>query len=222
MTINQNPEGTPVDANAVVVPAKKSKLRRNLLIAGSVISIAALGSTFAANISLNGGNNVEFGQGVTATTACDSQITITPYSTFTNSVGAGSSKLTSIKLSGIDSSPGHCAGKVFEIKVYGDNGILNILNFNESDFYTDPPTVFQDTNYDFVEITNTAGLFSWTSGGTDGDDITNDDNAYDPGRDLTNTSFTLSLTSRNSTITRTPLASTEDVKAITVQTRDPN
>jgi hypothetical protein len=53
---------------------------------GSVVSLFGIGSTLAANISLNGGGNVEFGQGVATTAACDEDgFTITPVTRFDNS-----------------------------------------------------------------------------------------------------------------------------------------
>jgi hypothetical protein len=88
------PEGTPVDPSATsapvdpssaLAPAKKSKLRRNVLIAGSAVGLVGIGSTLAANISLNGGNNVEFGQGVARTTSCDADgFTINPVTSYDN------------------------------------------------------------------------------------------------------------------------------------------
>jgi len=92
MTSEITPEGTPVDPSAVtnpvdpsavVAPAKKSKVRRNILLAGSAVGLVGIGSTLAANISLNGGNNVEFGQGVAKTTACDEDgFTINPVTSY--------------------------------------------------------------------------------------------------------------------------------------------
>ncbi len=83
MTTNATPEGTPADASAVAAPAKKSKVRRNVLLAGSAVGLVGIGSTLAANISLNGGNNVEFGQGVAKTTACDEDgFTINPVASY--------------------------------------------------------------------------------------------------------------------------------------------
>lgn len=220
MTTDQSPAASPAEPSASLAPAKKSKVRRNVLLAAGAASMLALGSTLAANISLNAGETVEFGQGILAATACDDEITITPYSTFINAVGGGSHKLTSIKISGIDSSVGKCDGKVFQINAYGDVGLLSLVNYNEIDDTTDPETVIEDSNWDFVDVTNRAGEFLWTSGGTDDDDVFNDSNLGDPGRDLTNTSFTLNFVSRAVTITRTPLALAGDVKTITVQTRN--
>ena len=92
------------------------------------LAVGALGSTLAANINLNGGDNVEFGQGVAQTTACSGgdSITITPQSTFVNEVGAGTAYFTSVQISGI---PSNCLGKVFTIAAYGDSGSAIALTY---------------------------------------------------------------------------------------------
>ena len=189
-----------------------------LLGIGGLAAVVAIASTLAANISINSGP-VEFGQGVSQTAACDDQITVTPYSTFINDSSTGTHKLTSIKVSGIDSTEGKCSGKIFIIKAYGEEGILDLLNYSEI-YIGDPPFIAQSDTYTAVEITNYGGNFVWTSGGTDNDDVFNDENLGDPERDLTNTSFTVDFVSSASTVLRTPLASSEDVEKITVETKD--
>ena len=69
------------------------------------VSIIALGSTLAANISLNGGGNVEFGQGVSTTAVCDSDITLTPVSEFSNTEEGSMFAMTAIQVSNIDLTP---------------------------------------------------------------------------------------------------------------------
>lgn len=181
----------------------------------ALLGIGALGTTLASNISLNSGGPVEFGQGVVQATACDNEISITPYSEFVNQVGAGAHFLSSLKISGIDSSSNKCAGKRFLIKAYGQSGILDLFNYED-------PNYSIDQDYSSIEIINNAGVFSWIGSGSDGDDVVNDANVGDPGRDLTNTSFTVNLTSNLNTITRTPLAEAQFVKTITVETYDQN
>jgi hypothetical protein len=60
---------------------------------GLIIAVLGLGSTFAANININGGEpNIEFGQGLTQTVYCgeeEESITVTPISAFVNSVEVG-------------------------------------------------------------------------------------------------------------------------------------
>jgi hypothetical protein len=86
--------------------------------------------TLAANISLNSGSPVEFGQGITQLVACDDEVKITPTSSFVNADGGGGFKFTSITLSELDgsfyvsSSDKGCAGKTLTIKSYDSSGNL--------------------------------------------------------------------------------------------------
>jgi len=89
---------------------------------GMVALTVSLGSTLASNISLNSGSNVEFGQGVVQTTACDDSINITPTSGFVNSNGGGTFALSTIDVTEVDSTTEHCYGKTFTIKGYGETG----------------------------------------------------------------------------------------------------
>ena len=80
---------------------QKKSSTKGLLAAAGFAAIAVLGSTLAANISLNSGT-LEFGQGVAVTSACDSDgITATPKAVFANSSGAGQFNFASIAFSGI-------------------------------------------------------------------------------------------------------------------------
>jgi len=76
-----------------------------------------LQTTLAANISLNTGSPVEFGQGISVTAACSgaSVLTMTPNSSFSNASGGGSFYLTSVTVSGI---PSGCNGVDFNISAY--------------------------------------------------------------------------------------------------------
>ena len=108
-------------------PNKKFKIALGI---GVLAVMTGLGSTLAANISLNGGAPVEFGQGVAITAACngDTPITLTPTSTFTNTEDAETSifSLSGVVITGIDfSTPNQttgigCAGKTFILKAYTD------------------------------------------------------------------------------------------------------
>lgn len=97
-----------------------------------LVGTVVLGSTLAASINLNDGGPVEFGQGVTQTTACDSEIIMTPYSKFYNEADVFA--FSGIRLSQVDttdqsdSSEG-CAGKSFLIKLYEENGDVIDVSF---------------------------------------------------------------------------------------------
>jgi hypothetical protein len=88
-------------------------------------------TTLAANISLNTGSSIEFGQGITATTACSgaTNLTITPYSSFTNASGAGAFYFSSVKVSNIPTS---CYGVDFTINAYDNTGGSPLALFNST------------------------------------------------------------------------------------------
>ena len=77
-------------------------------------------STLAANISLNSGSGVEFGQGITQTVACSgsNSITITPLANFVNSSGSGTFKFSNIR---VDNIPVGCQGSDFVFSAYDNN-----------------------------------------------------------------------------------------------------
>ena len=100
---------------------KKSSSSKAILGLASIAAVALLGSTLAANISLNSGTGVEFGQGVALTTACDDSITSTPSATFANAAGAGQFNFTTVAFSDVSSD---CWGKTFTLKAYGDTSAI--------------------------------------------------------------------------------------------------
>jgi hypothetical protein len=100
---------------------------------GALVGLFVLGSTLAASINLNGGGPIEFGQGVTQTTSCDSEILITPYSEFVNG-DPGAFKFSGLTLSQVDTTDQSeasegCAGKSFLIKLYEEDGSLIQTSF---------------------------------------------------------------------------------------------
>lgn len=78
-------------------------------------------TTLASNITLNSSGNIEFGQAVARTIACDSDgITVRATASFVNAQGGGSYVLSSINVSGVDSSSSGCQGEYLTIKAYGN------------------------------------------------------------------------------------------------------
>ena len=107
---------------------------------GLLVAVLGIGSTLAANITINGGNSAEFGQGVQRTVYCGSgasyPITVTPISSYSNpspqdmavhgddpvasaSAAAGSFYLSGIQVSEIDPA---CSGIDFVVSVYDNQG----------------------------------------------------------------------------------------------------
>jgi hypothetical protein len=112
---------------------KNGKSVKGLLAVAGFAAVAVLGSTLAANISLNSGS-LEFGQGVAVTSACDSDgITATPKALFANTSGAGSFNLASISFTGIADA---CTGDLFTVNAYGDTSStpLNIATVGATSY----------------------------------------------------------------------------------------
>ena len=122
-------------------PGFRTKNRRSARVwmgIGLVIAVLGVGSTLASTISINDGQNVEFGQGVQRTVYCggDKSITLIPISGFINNPESTSSSSESegtstespspgtFYLSGIkvDNIPDECSGKNFVISAYDNSG----------------------------------------------------------------------------------------------------
>ena len=160
----------------------------------ALIGATTLGTTLAASINLNGGGGrTEFGQGVATATACDDDITVTPFSTLINAPGGGEHRLSSIQISAINSSSNRCDGKDFIIKAYSNSGILNVFRSGE-------------VSYSSVRVYDDAGSFFAVSEGVLDLEVTSGANNSS---NITNTSFTVTFSS--------PLAPAENVKRITVE-----
>jgi hypothetical protein len=101
---------------------KKSSTGGLLAVAGFAL-VAVLGSTLAANITLNSGS-LEFGQGIATTTACDGDgINVTPKASFTNTA-SGSFSLASVAFSGISDG---CKGKLFTVNAYDNTSATPLV-----------------------------------------------------------------------------------------------
>jgi hypothetical protein len=130
--------------------------RRNLFgIAGLIVSLICGGlyiqTTLAANVSLNSGAPIEFGQGFTQTVACSGStaLTITPTSSFVNSSGGGGHYLASFTVSNI---PAGCQGDDLTISAYGNTS-------------NTPLALFNTTSTDAV-VYNNSGTFQMGLGGS--------------------------------------------------------
>ena len=121
-TLNLGSDDEPV--------VKKKSNTRNLKIAlglAAVILIPSIGSTLAGSIAVGTGS-VEFGQGTTATAACDSSINIIPTSTYTST---GSFALTSISVGSLETT---CNNKYLKIKVIDSENTTVIIGAASRDY----------------------------------------------------------------------------------------
>jgi len=144
----------------------KSKLPSKFITAGAVIlgSIFFFQSTFAGNISLNSGSGVEFGQGVSQTVACsgDTNLTLTPRSSFTNG-SPGAHYLQSVTVSNIPSS---CYGVDFTISAYNDSSGTPLALFETSTtsavIYNNAGTFSRGTGSTGMTVASSSGTFTAT------------------------------------------------------------
>ena len=115
-----------------VRPVVKPKNNRSFLsVVMLIVAGLFLNNTFAANISLTNGGGVEFGQGISMTTACSGSqaLTVTPFSSFINTSGAGSFYFSSIKVTNIPSS---CNGTKFQFNAFTETGTASLALYNTS------------------------------------------------------------------------------------------
>jgi hypothetical protein len=94
----------------------------------ALVMIPTLGNTFAGSIAVNTNQNVEFGQGIAATAACDNAVTITPYAKYVTA--QANYYLETITVSNIDFSDTatvtdtNCRNKVFKLQVLDSGNTL--------------------------------------------------------------------------------------------------
>jgi hypothetical protein len=143
---------------------KKSSSSKVMLGLAGIAAVALLGSTLAANISLNSGTGVEFGQGVAQTTACDTNggITVTPAAAFVNASSGGSFNFTTVAFSNID---GACLNKTFTLKAYGDSSATPVtLNTVSTIEYSQATFVYATNGTTSPNIATSSYLMSGNVG----------------------------------------------------------
>jgi len=125
-TLNLSSEDEPV--------VKKKSNTRNLKIAlglAVVILIPAIGSTLAGSINIGTDNAIEFGQGFTTATACDSDgITIVPSSILTE----GTFNVETLTVSSINTA--NCAHKYFKFKILNSSNVPQIIGASSNTYCT--------------------------------------------------------------------------------------
>lgn len=104
---------------------RKRKALRVILGIGALTGVIALGSTLAANINLNGGGTVEFGQGIAETVSCQkAPLIITPRDTFKNSTNEF--VLSGLKIANFEWG---CVSNFFKVSIWPVSGSEPLFNF---------------------------------------------------------------------------------------------
>lgn len=117
-------------------PRKEEKPRRRGLlpiIVGFAL-LTVVGSTLAANITLNTNDSVNFAQGIAQTVSCDVDgVTVSPTSSAPQNIGAGPAAtwyLATITVSGISND---CLGKQFVIQAYDNQTPSTIMQIGQTE-----------------------------------------------------------------------------------------
>jgi hypothetical protein len=106
----------------------KKSFSKPLLIIALLATLGLGGGVLAANINVNSGNAIEFGQGTVATIACDTDVTLVPTSTYVS--GSSTFILSSVEIRNIDQRQGTnagndgCNGKTLTVKVLNSSGTV--------------------------------------------------------------------------------------------------
>ena len=104
----------------------KKSFSKPLLIIALLATLGLGGGVLAANITVNSGNAIEFGQGTVTTIACDTDVTLVPTSTYVSP----NFLLTSVEIRNIDQRQGTnagengCNGKTLTVKVLNSSGTV--------------------------------------------------------------------------------------------------
>ena len=112
-------------------PKKRARIAT---IIGGAFLLAAVGSTFAANVTINTTNTLEYGQGLTQAAACNPSLLIIPTNKFVNAAGGGAFYLETVTVKDTTTATavgvglGNCDGKTLRVTAYGNTG--NALNLS--------------------------------------------------------------------------------------------
>jgi hypothetical protein len=148
-----------------VTPVSKKKSNRNLKVflgIAVLIAIPVIGSTFAATIAVNTGGAVEFGQGVTQSTACDSAVTVLPTASFANSASIDTATVFSLSTIRISEIASTCNDRTFTVKVYDNAGAnpLTIATASGSAVTTAVSVVFKSAGSGMAPVATTNATVS--------------------------------------------------------------
>ncbi len=106
-------------------PSKRKRGNKFIVLA-TIAALGLMGSTFAASISLNGGSDIQYGQGVSSAVACDSDIIVIPTNSFSGSA-FNLETITVLDTTTVTTSAtvglGQCIGKKIFIKALNNSNV---------------------------------------------------------------------------------------------------
>ena len=113
--------------------APKSKLSRNFRIGLFAALISLIGTTFALNITLNGNQSLEYGQGLFEIKSCDQFVGIDLGSSSTTPYADGLSRVSNVRIQGLD--VGRCANTSIRIRLYDNASSTPLELFTNPEYY---------------------------------------------------------------------------------------
>ena len=122
------------------------------------VILSLVGTTFAVNVTINGNNRVEFGQGVYRITSCDQFISVALKSS--SAFADGLSRVGSIELSGLDVA--RCANTSIRLRLYDASNPAPMDLFNNIAYTS------RGTSYPCCTETGTAVVMVIAAGATQG------------------------------------------------------
>jgi hypothetical protein len=122
------------------------------------VILSLVGTTFAVNVTINGNNRVEFGQGVYRITSCDQFINVALKSS--SAFADGLSRVGSIELSGLDVA--RCANTSIRLRLYDASNPAPMELFNNIAYTS------RGTSYPCCTETGTAVVMVIAAGATQG------------------------------------------------------
>ena len=120
------------------------------------VILSLVGTTFAVNVTINGNNRVEFGQGVYRITSCDQFINVALKSS--SAFADGLSRVGSIELSGLDVA--RCANTSIRLRLYDASNPAPMDLFNNIAYTS------RGTSYPCCTETGTAVVMVIAAGAT--------------------------------------------------------
>jgi hypothetical protein len=120
------------------------------------VILSLVGTTFAVNVTINGNNRVEFGQGVYRITSCDQFINVALKSS--SAFADGYSRVGSIELSGLDVA--RCANTSIRLRLYDASNPAPMDLFNNIAYTS------RGTSYPCCTETGTAVVMVIAAGAT--------------------------------------------------------
>jgi FlaG/FlaF family flagellin (archaellin) len=106
---------------------------RKLYVGIAILCVAMLSTTLAANMTINAGKSVQFGQGLYQIKACEQWVNVTlndislsDTQTVSGSAGSGGNYVSAVYIQGLDAL--HCKNTTFTVQFYDSSGSSTPMN----------------------------------------------------------------------------------------------